>query len=50
MEMVNVVLLILLSAELMLLLFNLSKLRDELGERQEKVASELSEIKKLLQK
>ncbi len=50
MEMLNIVLLIILAAELMILCSNLSKLRGELGERQEKLTSELSEIKKLLQK
>ena len=46
----SLVLLTLLAGELLILVFNLSKLRDELGERQEKLISELSGIKKLLEK
>ncbi len=46
----NLILLVLLAAELLILCFNLSKLRAELSERQEKLTSELSEIKKSLEK
>jgi hypothetical protein len=47
---VAIAFLCLLAGELLVLCFNISKLRNELGERQEKLTSELSEIKKLLQK
>lgn len=47
---INVVFFCLLAGELLILCFNLSKLRVELSERQEKLTSELSEIKKLLEK
>jgi hypothetical protein len=50
MEAVNLILLVLLAAELFMILSNLSKLRGELSERQEKLTSELSEIKKSLEK
>lgn len=50
MQALNVCLLILLSGELLILCLNLSKLRVELNQRQEKLTSELSEIKKLLEK
>ena len=46
----NLILMCLIACELMILVFNLSKLRDELGKRQEKLTSELSGIKKLLEK
>ena len=50
MEMVSLSLLLLLSGELLIVCSNLSSLRRELTERQEKLTSELSEIKKLLEK
>ena len=50
MQALNVSLLILLAGELLILCLNLSKLRVELSQRQEKLTSELSEIKKLLEK
>jgi hypothetical protein len=40
----------LIAAELLIVCFNLSKLRVELTQRQEKLTSELSEIKKSLVK
>lgn len=46
----NVVFLCLIAGELLILCFNLSKLRVEQSEQQEKLASALSEIKKLLEK
>lgn len=45
-----VVFLCLLAGELLILCFNLSKLRVELSEQQEKLTSELSEVRKLLEK
>jgi len=50
MEALRICLLILMAAELFMLLSNLSKLRAELSQRQEKLTTELSEIKKLLEK
>jgi len=50
MEYLNMILLVVLAAELFLLLSNLSSLRGELKERQEKLTSELAEIKTSLQK
>ena len=50
MEAVYMLFATLFAAELLILCFNISKLRGELGERQEKLASELSEIRKLLGK
>ena len=47
---VVVVFFCLLAAELLILCFNLSKLRGELNERQEKLTSEISEVRKLLEK
>lgn len=46
----NVALMCLVAGELLIICFNLSKLRVELTERQEKLASELSEIKNSLKK
>lgn len=40
----------LMAGELVILIFTLSRLQDDLGKRQEKLVSELSEIKKLLEK
>ena len=50
MEAFNVLLLILLAGELFIITSNLSSVRRELRERQEKLTSELAEIKKLLEK
>jgi hypothetical protein len=46
----NISLMCLIAAELLIVCFNLSKLRVELTQRQEKLTSELSEIKKSLVK
>ena len=46
----NLVLLVLLAGELFILCSNLSSIRRELNEREGKLTSELSEIKKLLEK
>ena len=50
MEYLTIILLIVLAAELFLLLSNLSSLRGELKERQEKLTSDLAEIKKSIEK
>ena len=46
----HLVLMCLIAAELLILCFTLSRFQGELGQRQEKLASELSEIRKLLEK
>jgi hypothetical protein len=46
----NLILMCLIAGELVILIFTLSRLQDDLGKRQEKLTSELSEIKKLLEK
>jgi uncharacterized protein YutE (UPF0331/DUF86 family) len=46
METLNTILLILLAAELFMVLSNLSKLRNELTQRYEKLSSQPSETKK----
>lgn len=46
----NVILLCLIAAELLILCSSLSKLRAELIQHQEKLTSELSEVKKSLEK
>jgi hypothetical protein len=50
MDTLNLVLLVLLAAELFILCSNLSSIRRELTERHEKLTAELSEIKKSLEK
>jgi hypothetical protein len=45
-----VVLMCFIAAELLILCSNLSKLRTELGQHQEKLISELSEVRKSLEK
>ena len=50
MESLILIMLVLLAAELFMILSNLSKLRAESDQRQEKLTVELSEIKKLLEK
>lgn len=50
MEALNVCLLILLAGELFIICSNVSSIRRELKERQEKLTAELSEIKKSLEK
>jgi hypothetical protein len=50
MEILNLILLVLVAAELFLILSNLSKLRVELNQRNEKPASEPSEVKSSQQK
>jgi hypothetical protein len=45
MEVLNLVILVLLAAELFLILSNLSKLREELKQRKETPTSEPSEVK-----
>lgn len=50
MQALSICLLILLAGELFIVTSNLSSIRRELKERQEKLTSELSEIKKLLEK
>jgi hypothetical protein len=46
MEILNTILLVLLAAELFMVLSNLSKLRNELTQRHEKLSSQPSETKK----
>jgi hypothetical protein len=46
----NLILMCIIACELLILVFTLSRLQGELGERQEKLTSELSDIKKLLEK
>lgn len=46
----HLVLMCLLACELVILCFTLSRFQAEVGKHQEKLASELSEIKKLLEK
>lgn len=46
----NIALMCLIAAELLILCLNLSKLRVELNQRQEKLTTELSEMKKSLGK
>ena len=50
MEVLNTILLVLLAGELFLILSNLSKLREELAQRNEKLASQPSEVKSSQQK
>jgi len=50
METLSLILLVLLAGELFIICSNLSSVRRELKERQEKLSSELSEIKKSLEK
>ena len=50
MEAVYLIFATLFAAELLILCLNLSKLRGELGELQQKLVSELSEVRKLLEK
>jgi large-conductance mechanosensitive channel len=50
MDILNLILLVILAAELFLILSNLSKLREELNQRKEKPASEPSEVKSSQQK
>jgi hypothetical protein len=50
METLNLILLVILAAELFLILSNLSKMREELNQRNEKMASQPSEVKSSQQK
>ena len=46
----NIALLCVMAGELVVLIFTLSRLQDDMNKGQEKLASELSEIKKVLEK
>ena len=46
----NIALLCVMIGELVIIMFTLSRIQDDMNKGQEKIASELSEIKKLLEK